>query len=309
MGSRVRGILTSAEIFFLTTNINMKSRLWCGTNYNLNFDYNEVYSQGDIRYLAYGDEICPTTKRPHHQFFVLFKTQRSSIKNVATLFGGVHVEPCKGSLSQNEVYCSKEGSYHEFGEKPKQGDRTDLHGCMAMVADGASELEIAQSAPRIWCQYGRRFEEYRALLQPDRDWETEVRVWWGKTNTGKSRSAREWLGEYDVITYTKGDFFIGYNNHENVLIEEMGDTNTMSRELFLQITDRYKHVVNVKGGERKWNPKRIAITSNYDPKKWFQKPDAVLRRISEIIYLDDSKVDGSEVASGNSDSEATDEEC
>lgn len=269
----------------------MKSRLWCGTNFDLDLDWHAIFAKGDCKYIAYGDETCPTTNKSHQQFFVLFHNQRSSMKNVSKLFGNCHVEPCKGSLQQNERYCSKEGELVEFGERPAQGQRNDIEECMAMVKEGASELEIALAAPRLWCQYGRRFEDFRALLQPDREWKTECRVWWGPPGSGKSRAAREWLGEYDDVTYTPGGFFIGYHNHENVLLEDF-DYKSMPRDIFLQITDRYKTTANVKNGEKKFNAKRIAITSNFDPREWYNwgDPEAITRRMSEIIFLDGSQV-------------------
>lgn len=274
----------------------MKTRLWCGTNYDMTLDYAAVYSENDIKFLAYGEERCPSTGREHHQFFVLFQNPRSSIKNVATIFGGAHVEPCKGSITHNEKYCSKESQLITFGEKPKQGDRVDIAALMQMVRDGSSELEIAEAAPTLWCQYGKRLEAYRALKQPTRCWKPEIKVFWGPPGSGKTRAAVEWLGEYDDVTYTQGGFFIGYHNHENVLLDDF-DYKTMPRDMFLKVADRYQLTVNIKNGECNFNPRRIAITSNYDPSEWYNwgDPTAITRRISEIIYLDNS---GTEVVSG-----------
>jgi len=42
------------------------------------------------------------------------------------LFPTAHIEKMKGNFAQNEKYCSKEGKLIEFGERPKQGKRTDL---------------------------------------------------------------------------------------------------------------------------------------------------------------------------------------
>lgn len=263
----------------------MRTRVWCGTQYNLDFDFKKLVDDEILSFVAWGDEVCPTSGREHKQFYCMFKHPKSSCKIVAAYFDKCHVEPCKGSLKSNEKYCSKEGSFHKYGKEPAQGKNPRLADCMAMVKDGASELDIAEANPQLWCQYGRRFEDYRALLQPEREWVTEVRVWWGEPGSGKSKAAREWLGEYDVCTYTQGGFFIGYKNHENVLLEDF-DYKSMPRDVFLQCCDRYKHVVNVKNGERNWNPRRIAITSNFDPKEWyFGDPVAITRRISEIIEL------------------------
>ncbi|AJP36331.1 replication-associated protein [Avon-Heathcote Estuary associated circular virus 1] len=272
----------------------MKTRLWCGTQYDLGFNFEKLVDDEILTYVAWGDEVCPTTERKHKQFWCMFKSPRGSMKQVGKVFTswpnkGMQgkVFPCSGSIKSNEEYCKKEGSYHKYGKEPEQGKRNDIIGCMKMVKEGAAELEIAETSPHLWCQYGRRFEEYRALLQPDRDWVPEVKVWWGEPGSGKSRAAREWLGEYDVCTYTAGGFFIGYKNHESVLLEDF-DFKSMPRDVFLQCTDRYKHVVNVKNGERNWNPRRIAITSNFDPEEWYKwgDPKAVTRRITSITKME-----------------------
>lgn len=277
----------------------MKTRLWCGTQFDLEFDFKKLVDDEVLTFVAWGDEVCPTTDRKHKQFWCMFKNPRGSAKQVGKLFASWpdfkmkgKVFPCSGSIKNNDDYCSKEGSYHKYGNEPEQGKRSDIVGCMTMVKEGASELEIAETAPGLWCQYGRRFEDYRALLSEDRDWIPEVKVWWGEPGTGKSRAARDWLGEYDVLTYTSGGFFIGYKNHENVLLEDF-DFKSMPRDVFLQCTDRYKHVVNVKNGERNWNPRRIAITSNFDPHGWWTwgDPKAVMRRITDVHKLEHKSVE------------------
>jgi len=39
-----------------------KARLWCFTNFNIEFDYKPLIGEGkSVRFLAYGLEVCPTT--------------------------------------------------------------------------------------------------------------------------------------------------------------------------------------------------------------------------------------------------------
>lgn len=61
----------------------------------------------------YGEEICPTTNKPHLQgFFHLKKAMRiTEIK----LIGNPHLEPCKGNEEQNIRYVSKDGIVTSFG--------------------------------------------------------------------------------------------------------------------------------------------------------------------------------------------------
>ena len=191
----------------------------------------------------------------------------------------------KGRFAHNESYCNKDGDYHEIGKKPIQGERVDLASIMQDIREeGLTDLEIAEKAPQKWCQYRRSFKAYRALLEVHRDWETEVRVWWGPTRCGKTHDAKEWLGgDYDGVDYTESGFFIGYENNENVLFDDFAP-GMMPRHIFLKMTDKYRMTANVKGETRKWNPVKIAITSNFDPTTWYFGDEAAMERIDKITH-------------------------
>ena len=72
-------------------------RAFCFTNYKLDNDYQKVIDKEKCAYICYGDEVCPSTKRKHHQGWAYFKNQKSNYKEVATLLGVSHVEGCRGS--------------------------------------------------------------------------------------------------------------------------------------------------------------------------------------------------------------------
>jgi len=133
----------------------MKTRIWCFTNFDLNFDYQKLFDKGTIKYLGYGLEECPTTKKAHHQGFVYFNSPRGSSKQVAKDFNNAHVEPCVGSLESNEKYCSKESSLITLGVKPEQGARTDLTDVKNEIINGKSVEEICIDKPHLYHQYGR----------------------------------------------------------------------------------------------------------------------------------------------------------
>lgn len=60
-----------------------------------------------------GREICPTTNKKHLQAFIALK---KPMRWTELKFpGNPHVEPCRGSSEQNEIYCKKEGDYWSFG--------------------------------------------------------------------------------------------------------------------------------------------------------------------------------------------------
>lgn len=259
-----------------------RTRLWCFTNFDLDFDYESIIGK-KVKFVAFGKEKCPSTGRDHHQGYIYFRNQQRSLKFVSKLLGGCHVDPCSGSLKDNETYCSKETALTKFGDEPKSGTRMDIQDCMKAVKEGVSELKIAEDNPALWCQYGRRLERYRDLLQPRRHWKTEVHVYWGPPDTGKTRKAWEIGGEdMDTVKFVNG-FCIGYKNAPNVLIDDF-DRNSLPRDVMLQIFDRYPCKVNVKGAEREWNPRRIFLTTNFDPKIWADD-HALYRRLTKVEYF------------------------
>ena len=48
------------------------TRHWVFTNFKLNFDYNALVDLHAARYVCYGVEVCPKTKKEHHQGWISF---------------------------------------------------------------------------------------------------------------------------------------------------------------------------------------------------------------------------------------------
>ena len=133
-----------------------KSRLWCFTNYDLEFDYGKYLEETTATYIAVGREKCPTTGKEHDQGWVYFEGQRGSVKGVAKQLNNAHVEMCRGNIDQQEDYCSKDGEYREFGVKPKPGARTDLDGVRDDIMAGKTCVDdLAVQNPAMYHQYGR----------------------------------------------------------------------------------------------------------------------------------------------------------
>lgn len=60
----------------------------------------------------YGKEICPETGRPHLQCFIKLTTKKSFSAVVKLLdIPRIHVEPCRGTESENIIYCSKDKNF------------------------------------------------------------------------------------------------------------------------------------------------------------------------------------------------------
>lgn len=258
-----------------------KSRWFHFTNYDMDYDWNHKYeTENTIKYIAYGLEHTKSG-RPHHQGWMYVK---NPLYNTRRLLGTMHSEIMKGNIDQNDSYCSKENELVKIGIKPKQGNRRDISDIMDSIREnGESSLDIAQDNPNLWVQYGRRFDDYRRLLLPRRTWKTEVSVFWGESGTGKTSTAWELAPNAAVVSFHNG-FIIGYSGEEDVIFDDFEDSS-IPRQLFLQLTDRYPLKVNIKNGEMEWAPKRIIITSNFNPKYWFSGCEAVARRLDYVENL------------------------
>lgn len=256
-------------------------RRFCFSAFGENMDLNMFPIREKCSYFGYGVEIAPSTGNPHWQGY--FETTKKMTSNsVKKLLPKIYFTPCVGTQAQNTDYIAKdEGEFYEEGELMAQGTRTDLNAIRQQIDAGISDKEIAQEHFGKWCQYGRRFEDYRRLMQPARDWVTEVHVIWGKSGTGKTRQA---IAAGAVPMSFHNGFMAGYKNDPIVLWDDF-DGTSIDRQLFLQLTDRYPMVGNVKGGEITWNPKQIYITSNTNPKDWYVNNEAVARRLTTSTHI------------------------
>lgn len=211
----------------------------------------------------------------------------------------VHVEARKGNQLQAVDYCAKRGEYRyddgscndifvEHGTKKKQGKRSDLLQIRDSISSGATMRQIADDNFASWVQYHRSFDKYKDMVEDRRSWPTICIVLWGQTGTGKTATAI--TAGATPIMYDKGGFWHNYNGEDIVLLDEF-DPTVMSRELFLQITDRYPMSINIKGGSRNWKPRTIYFTSNHNPRLWYTKDGeqdaAVRRRLTTITHLTD----------------------
>lgn len=76
-------------------------------------------------YLIFGFEKGKDGTK-HIQGYVYFENARS-FDSVKKMIPRAHLEISRGSPQQNYEYCIKEGDFYEFGDRPIQGERTDIN--------------------------------------------------------------------------------------------------------------------------------------------------------------------------------------
>ena len=99
-------------------------------------EWNTFQDWNDCQYLVVGKEVCPKTGRPHLQGYVYYKNPRSWNSVKKSLPNRCHLENAIASAIKNYEYCSKDGEYYEYGEMPKQGNRTDIQVVKQVIRNG-----------------------------------------------------------------------------------------------------------------------------------------------------------------------------
>lgn len=289
-------------------NVNGKHRGYMFTDFQMRDEefYQAFYERNNVTYLVYGEEKT-SSGRPHLQGFVYFSAQRYW-KCVIELLG-CHCEIMGSNPKASMEYCKKgplmthkmwmmEGIDHElygqeysgieWGECPQQGKRTDLDTLKKKIDSHeiTNELQLAAENFQLYCQYKKTLVHYMALNAPKRDFKTEVIIAWGDSMTGKSTFCEE-MGATNIKVSGDRDSPFVHNyegkSPEIVAIQEFKWSN-VSPEWFLDITDKFECVVNVKHGSVNWNPKVLILTSNQNPSFWWNgMSDACRRRISKSI--------------------------
>lgn len=284
-----------------------KVRCFTFTNFNLEFDYEELIKDTQVGYIAYGEEVCPKTNRPHHQGWIYFHNQKAwtptnlvrigcyfqkpktpqelfdikhekdrKLKKKLQNAGAAHCEPMGGSLEQNEAYCSKESILKEFGEKPKQGNRTDLKGVVENILSGkVTTDDVACEDPMFFHQYGRTLDRVETIRwkKQFRSWVTKGTWYFGKTGCGKTyHHAFKGMKDYNPEkTYTKISneaFWDRYTGQEEVIIDEF--RAGMPFSYLLELTNGTPMYVKIKGKEGfPMLAKHVIVTSPCPPEETY----------------------------------------
>lgn len=271
----------------------MTSRGWCFTlNNYTNAELCQLDEDLGVRYLIYGLEKAPTTGTPHLQGYIEVDrpVRMSYLKKLPGLQRAAMFMR-RGTRDQARAYCQKEGEWVEFGDwhAGGQGARTELRELMeAVKREPTKVLEHMESNPECYSRHQRFIEKYTTVLEKETTREfrkVEVTVLHGDAGTGKTRAAFE--ADPNLFTVNADDSFPfdGYNGESTILIDDF--YGGLKYHHLLRILDGHQLRVNVKGGSRyaKWT--KVFITSNAEPKDWYQKglTPALQRRLTTVTRM------------------------
>lgn len=108
---------------------------------------------------------------PHIQGYVQFhnSTAWSTIKR---MIPRAHIEPAKGTPAQNIKYCSKDGEFYEFGDRPTNGAEHG-HKSKELTEKIVAALEDPLNNVQIVRQYGNAYQHAKQLALKQKKVETK----------------------------------------------------------------------------------------------------------------------------------------
>lgn len=222
-----------------------------------------------ISYLCYGKEIAPTTGTPHLQGYIHFKNAQP-FDTVKKLFPKQHLEAQRGTIDQAIDYCKEDGDFTEFGEKPKQGERTDLKPIYDRINAGEDLDNIIMENPDVYNRAHRamhRLEDIQMRKRRRKEM-TEGEWIYGESGTGKSEYAFQHENAY-VYPYDNG-WCDGYKQEDIVIIDEF--RGQLPYNELLRMVDKHPNYF-LRRRCRETIPftsKKVIITSSLPPYKVFK---------------------------------------
>jgi hypothetical protein len=239
-----------------------------------------------VNYIIYGREVGDNGT-PHLQGYLELRRKRrlSSVKKLPGLLRA-HLERRRGTATEAATYCRKDGNVVEYGAmaESNQGKRTDLDSIREKIANGSTDVEIANEHFGDWVRYRKSFNAYRQLTNKKVARDIQVTVLVGAPGVGKTRLVFEKEGDdLFICPDEKLKWFDGYNGEAAILIDDYRGEGEPS--YFLRLLDRYPVQLPVKGSYVPLQATRIYITSNQNPPWGHPNPEAVKRRIHSVLKI------------------------
>lgn len=264
--------------------LSTRSRGWCVT-YN-NWETHQPDAWDKIQLL--GDYGCIAKEvgengTPHIQGFLYFANKKQKGK-LCKDFPKANFIPANGTPAQNRIYIFgnyTKGDKHkplnetaiEWGECPKQGQRTDLDEIKNQIVAGKKVDEIVLETPMVYHQYGRTLEKIEQIVLRKQFRKEMTKGYWyfGKTGVGKSKKCFE--GYNPETFYVKSlteDFWDGYTGQETVILNEFRGQIPFSE--MLDLCDWTPKFVKIKGKPPvPFLAKKIIVTSALSPQEVYHR--------------------------------------
>lgn len=245
------------------------------------------FFEQEAKYWIIGREVGDSGT-PHLQGYVSFRRRRPFSYVRDKLSSRCHIEGSRGTARQNREYCSKGGNFIEGGtinEGAASGKSRDDIGRSFMVAlesGNKGMVEFADTFPGTFIHSGSIMLRNALSLKPTID-RPNIRVQWiyGEPGVGKSRMAHSTFPEV-YVKEPRTKWWNGYLCEKNVIIDDFGP-NGIDINHLLRWFDRYKCLVETKGGMVALYADNWIVTSNFHPKDIFKFGDEVNPQLPALM--------------------------
>lgn len=221
-------------------------------------------------------------------------------------FNHLSLRIMRGSVLQNEIYCSKEGKLVHFGLAfIGKGGRRDAQIFYEKIKSGANDLDLADHDFNMFARFIRATDRVRlAVTPPQREEPRQIILYYGASDQGKSRLAMQTYPNLFKVPYSRNLWIDGYQQQKVVLFEEFSGEIPLKGAL--QLFDPWQtQRFEIKCAFVWFTPDIVIITSNIHPRDWYdfsnrkKQEVALRRRFSSVIEF---KADGRRVKYSNAES-------
>lgn len=274
-----------------------KARAWVFT-WN-NYTHTVLFPDGlpaGIKYCIYSAEKG-ADGTPHLQGYIVFNGPRwlGGIRKIVCKtvegvifkpFETAHLAIAKGDAKSNKAYCSKMDETHvagpwELGELPKQGARMDLEEAVAKLME--THGDFTQIDQVTFARNAHGLSSIVSKMSGIRRPNLKIICIVGKTGIGKSYAIHDLYPDLALCSWgNSGAWFHNYRGQRVIAFEEF--RGQIKLQTFLQYTDPYPVHLEQKGGAIPCNATLIFVTSNSEPKEWYQN-DPMHPRDEELAAL------------------------
>jgi hypothetical protein len=265
----------------------MRGHLWCFTDFlekNVVSGYSE---HPDIRAIAWAIENCPKTDRLHNQGFIQVY-EKLGIKQIQKLLDSkCHLECIRGSIKDNESYCSKSSDLKCIGEFVTKGERVDLQCFYELVKDNNDYQLLEMGYASEFIRNHNAIGKIRTILLKEEakklSWrKLNIVILLGKAGCGKSRYVRSKSPGVFTVDCEQSFLFDGYEGENEILIDDFN--GCIKYNYLLRMLDGHPLPLNVKFGRSHAIYRTVYITTNVHPLHWYSKcRDNLKRRCPRLL--------------------------
>lgn len=245
----------------------------------------------DIIYVIIADEVGDSGT-PHFQGFLQLQN-KVRFKKLHEILMNAHIEPLRGTPTQANEYCTKDGNYithgilktqESIGVQNKEKWSQLLH-----LAQSGQMDAIHTDFPGEYIRYHAALHKVRVEAMKTLE-SSKFCLWlFGEPGTGKSRFARD----YDANAYWKNPnkWWDNFNDgfHKTVIIDDIDKSHRVLGYHIKRWADRYPVLCETKGSSMYATYDNLIITSNYSIDEiWFDDKTlaaAIKRRFYEYRVM------------------------